>query len=215
MTYNEALEKLIQKDEEAKKIFDYEDRIYNIAVESATSRFNDANIKTENIHINNIQNGRIQLENIKKQKDTYMSEINKNLLNLTKEFEKNIFTVRPRLEESIGDAQKAIDKEIAEKEQRLIDLNENNARIIQSAENNLYSTYQEGYEKLRNNLSYYLEKYRVIEMDYIESNNASNDIINENNVVFGQALVELGKQKHMQTLESLLDINKKMLGEGE
>ena len=120
-TYEAALLHLDEKDEEAKKIFDYEDRIYAIAVESATARFNDANVKAENVHLNNMKQYQNQMEQAKQSLDNQEYNNNQQLLHLTKRFEKNIFTVRPRLEESIGGAQKQIDNQIAEKSIQLIE----------------------------------------------------------------------------------------------
>jgi|GEM_PF-1677784 len=213
--YNSTLKKLDEKDQEAKKIFDYEDRIYNIAVESATSRFNDANLRANNFHLNNVKQYRQEIENAKRNSERNQSEYNKDLLNLTKKFEKNIFTVRPRLEESIGDAQKAIDKAIKEKEQQLQDLVDNNKKIILSAETSLYTAFQEGYDRLYNNLQNYIEKYRVIEAEYIGENNKSNDVLNENNITFNSALFELAKNKHARVINDLQGIHKSISGEGE
>ncbi len=211
--YSNTLIKLQEKDLEAKKIFDYEDRIYNIAVESATARFNDANVKTNNRHLNNAKQYRNLIEKAKKDKERNLNDFNKELLALTKKFEKNIFTVRPRLEESIGDAQKAIDKEIAEKEQKLNELNESNNKIILAAETSLYTAFQEGYDRLNNNLTNYIEKYRVIEAEYITENNDSNDVLTTNNTTFSSALFELSKNKHTKTLNELISINRTMFGE--
>ena len=211
--YNQTLAKVDEKDTEAKKIFDYEDRIYNIAVESATSRFNDANIKTNNRHLNNVKLNRNNIEKAKKDKDLNINTLNKDLLNLTNKFEKNIFTVRPRLEESIGDAQKAIDKETQEKELKLNELTDNNNKLILAAETSLFTVFHEGYDRLNHNLSSYIEKYRVIEEEYIQINNKSNDVLNANNITFSNALFELNKDKHERTLQNLLDINTQILSE--
>ena len=211
--YNNTLQKLDDKDREAKKIFDYEDRIYNIAVESATSRYNDANVKSKNQHLNNIQAHRNNIDKANRDKENNLNKFNQELLDLTKSFEKNIFTVRPRLEESIGDAQKAIDKEINEKQLKLSELTERNDKIVLSAENSLYTTFTEGYDRLNNNLTNYIEKYRVIEEEYISDNHKSNNILKENNVTFSNALFEQSKMKHEKTLKELFAVNKIMLGE--
>jgi hypothetical protein len=211
--YEQTLTKVDNKDIEAKKIFDYEDRIYNIAVESATSRFNDANTKTDNRHLNNVKQNRNNIEKAKKDKEQNIDTLNKDLLNLTNKFEKNIFTVRPRLEESIGDAQKAIDKETQEKELKLNELTDNNNKLILAAETSLFTAFHEGYDRLNHNLSNYIEKYRVIEEEYIHINNNSNDVLNANNITFSNALFELNKDKHEKTLNDLLDINKQILSE--
>ena len=213
--YQLTLTKLNEKDQEAKKIFDYEDRIHNIAVESATARFNDANQKASNIHMNSVKQYRNEIEKAKHQKEQNILQFNRDLLALTKSFEKNIFTVRPRLEESIGDAQKAIDIEIKDKKQQLSDLIENNNKIILSAETRLYTAFQEGYDRLNNNLQNYIDKYRVIESKYIADNNQSNDVLNANNITFNNALFELGKNKHAKTLLDLKKVNQLMTGEGE
>lgn len=206
--YNKTLVKVDTKDTEAKKIFDYEERIYNIAVESATSRFNDATIKTDNRYLNSVKLSRNNIEQATKDKDISINALGKDLLNLTHKFEKNIFTVRPRLEESIGDAQKAIDKETQEKESKQNELTENNNKLVLAAETNLFTVFHEGYDRLNDNLATYIEKYRVIEEEYILTNNNSNDILDTNNIAFSNALFELNKDKHERTLNSLLEINK-------
>ncbi len=206
--FNQALNKLKDKDLEAKKIFDYEDRIYNIAVESATSRYNDSLIKAKNLHLNNVKQYNNKITKTTKEKDQKLKTFSKDLLKLTKQFEKNIFTVRPRLEESIGDAQKAIDHEIKEKEEHLNILTESNNKIILSAETTLFAAFQEGYDRLSNNLQNYIEKYRVIETEYLSEKDRSNNVLNSNNIAFNNALFELNKNKHAKTLKELLNLNK-------
>lgn len=213
--YDNTLLKLDEKDQEAKKIFDYEERIYNIAVESATSRFNDASTKIENRYFNQMKNYEAQRESTLKEKERNINTYNKTLIDLTNTFEKNIFTVRPRLEESIGDAQKAIDMEIKEKELKLAELSENNHKLILTIENALYTAFQEGYDRLNNNLSNYIDKYRLIEEEYIANNNRSNDVLNDNNIAFSNALFKLQKSKHERTLDTLLKINTNMVSEEE
>lgn len=204
--------RLDAKDAEAKKIFDYEDRIHNIAVESATSRFNDANIKAENVHLNNLKQYQRDLEQAKLDRDRRKDDYAQELKARTKDFEKNIFTVRPRLEESIGDAQKQIESQIAEKSEQKHDLLANNAKLVESAETALYSAFQEGYDKLRDNLRSYIDKYRVIEQEYLANNTQANDQITANNVAFSKALFELSKTKHQSTLKQLQDINQTLFG---
>lgn len=213
--YQTALQHLEDKDAEAQKIFDYEDRIYTIAVESATARFNDANIKGENLHLQNIKLYQNQTEQAKQDRDLGEHNNNQQLIQLTKQFEKNIFTVRPRLEESIGDAQKEIDNQIAEKMRQLDELSENNQRIIQSAEVSLYTSFQEGTDRLSDNLQNYIEKYRVIETEYHNSNTEANSIISQNNDAFSNSLFELSKNKHANTLQKLLEVNAMMYGKEE
>jgi hypothetical protein len=208
--YNIELKRLDQKDLEAKKIFDYEDRIHAIAVEAATARFNDANIKIENIHLNNVKQAESNIEQAKVQKEKQEHTFNEKLLELTRSFEKNIFSVRPRLEESIGDAQKEIERQIREKKTQLRDLEQNNRNIIQSAENSLFTAFQEGYDRLTDNLNTYIEKYRLIEQEYNNQNAQYNQTITTNNVQLGTALLELNKRKHQATLENLLIINNEM-----
>ncbi len=208
--YNETLIKLHEKDDEAKKIYEYEQRIYNIALETVTSRYNDANVKTENANFLSINANNQQVEKVNKDSEKYLRVLNQELLDLTKKFEKNIFTTRPRLEESIGDAQKAIEIEITAKEERLENLMDTHSRVTQSLENTLFTSFQDGYEKLILNLNYYLEKYKVIGDDYKASIDSSNVVISENNIIFTNALFELSNKKHNDIEQKLLEINKKI-----
>lgn len=205
--YNETLDKLAEKDREAKKIFDYEERIYNIAVETANSHYNDSMNKTENDHLLNIQKNNKARDDIAKNADNYLKEITKELLDLTSEFEKNIFTTRPKLEESIGDAQKEIDKESKEKEKRLKILLETHEKITTSLEDGLFTHFQDGYTKIQENLNSYLEKYKVFTDDYNSSISMSNDVISQNSIVFSSTLFDQSRKKFDSTLKKLLDIN--------
>ena len=205
--YKETTIRLGEKNSEAKKIFDYEERIYNIAIETANSRYNDSLNKTENGHLLNIKENNKDIDSVNKDAENFLKQINKDLLELTSKFEKNIFTTRPRLEESIGDAQKAIDKESKVKEKRLIELQDTHQKIALSLESSLYTFFQEGYEKLLQNLSFYLEKYKIIADEYNSSITTSNNVISDNNIVFANALFEQGKKKHTTTLNKLLEIN--------
>ena len=200
------------KEQESKKIFDYEDRIYNIAIESATARYNDALTKSANVHLNNVQQYKTMRQDAAKSLEQTEQQSNDDLLLQTKQFEQNIFTVRPRLEESIGDAQKEIDNRIAEKNEQLHDLRQSNERLITSAETRLFTAYQEGTDKLSDNLQNYIEKYRLIEEEFGHMNQGANQRIRNNSVRFSTALVELHKQKHAKTLEQLLAINADMFG---
>jgi len=205
--YNNTLRKLQNKDDEAKKIYEYEQRIFTIARETATSRFNDSNVKTENANFLNISSNNQLIETLKKDSEKLLRVMNQNLLDLTKKFEKIIFTTRPRMEELIGDAQKAIESEITLKEKRLSYLTDRHSKITQSLENNLYTSFQDGYEKLIRNLNYYLEKYKVIGDDYKSSITTSNVVISESNIAFANALFELANKKHKEMREKLLEIN--------
>ncbi len=208
--YKTTLIKLKEKDDEAKKIYEYENRIYTIALETAESRFNDANVKAENATFLNISANNQKIEKLKKDAEKHIQTLTRNLEAEIKTFEKKIFTTRPRLEESIGDAQKAIEIEIVAKEKRLKVLNETHEKINQSLENTLYTAFQEGYEQLIISLNYYLEKYKIIGDDYKLSIDNSNVIISENNISFANALFELGNKKHTQVKENLLQINTKI-----
>ncbi len=208
--YNKTLLKLKEKDDEAKKIYEYENRIYTIALETAESRFNDANVKAENATFLNISTNNQKIEKLKKDAEKQIRVLTHELEAKIKTFEKKIFTTRPRLEESIGDARKAIEIELVAKEKRLKLLNETHEKITQSLENTLYTAFQEGYEQLIISLNYYLEKYKIIGDDYKVSINNSNVIISENNISFANALFELGNKKHTQVKENLLQINTKI-----
>lgn len=205
--YNQTIAKLAEKDAEAEKIFDYEERIKNIGIETANSHYKDAMVKTENKYLLNIENNNKARNNIDKEADNYLQLINKELLDLTSKFEKNIFTTRPKLEESIGDAHKEINLESKEKEKRLKELNALHKKITSSLEERLFTHFNEGYEKIEQNLNYYLEQYKLLTDEYDSSVSVSSDVISNNNIVFANVLIEQGKKKHNDTKEKLLEIN--------
>jgi len=208
--YKTTLEQLHKKDQEAKKIYAYEEKIYNIALETANSRFNDANVKSENVNFSNINENNKKIKTLKSDSENYLKLLNQRLLDKTKHFENNIYTIHPKSEESIGIAQKAIEEEILIKTKRLQFLTETHANITQSLENNLYTAFQEGYEQLIYNLNTYLEKYKVIGDNYRSLLDSSNVIISENNIAFANALFELGSKKHEIVKRNLIQINTKI-----
>jgi hypothetical protein len=205
--YQDTLNRIDMKDTEAKKIYNYEDRIYNIAVDNATSRYNEANSKAKNIHIENAKAYHKHTIQAEKTVETNNKNYNKKLLVLTKQFERNIFTTRPRLEESIGDAQKEIDQETSEQKKLAEELLLHNEKLVDSCENILYTSFSEGYDKLQENLTTYIDKYRVIEQEFISKNQSANDSITTNNLSFSQALFEMSKNKHEKNVQELLNIN--------
>lgn len=213
--YEHTLARIDMKDTEAKKIFDYEDRIYNIAVGNATSRYNEANSKAKSIHDENLKTYRKHTVQAEKTVESNNKNYNKKLLALTKQFERNIFTTRPRLEESIGDAQKEIDQEMAEKNKVAKNLLLHNEKLLTSCENHLYTSFSEGYDKLQENLTTYIDKYRVIEQEFITKNENANESINTNNNAFSQALFEMSKNKHEKNVKALLEINQDISKEEE
>jgi hypothetical protein len=211
--YTSELEKMDSKDLEAKKIYDYEDRIYNIALSNATARLNEADKKANIVHTENSKIYQKHIENAKKMVDENSIKYNKQLLELSKQFERNIFTTRPRIEESIGDAQKEIDIEIIKKKEEYNRILEENNKLISSAATQLFANFNEGYEKLHNNVTDYIEKYKVIEQTYFEENNQSNQKIRDNFKHFSQTLFEMSKTKHKVNIIELERINSTMFNE--
>lgn len=208
--YIEKLEKLDNKDEEAKKIFEYEERIYNIALETAQTRYNEAIIKTNKAHDVTLKDLEKDRQIIETRSERNIERINQELVFATNEFEKNIFTTRPKFEESIGDAQRAIDDERQIKEQRKEELLEQNKVRTNAIESTLYTSFKEAYEKLQSNLDIYLDKYAIIEEEYKQSNNQANERIASNFDTYKNAINDLGVKKIEKTRKTLVKINENM-----
>lgn len=208
--YVELINQLEEKDLDAKKIFDYEERIYNIALEYAESRYNDTVTKTEQTHKIKVDDIVRDTQIINNTYEKNIERINKELVKATNEFEKNIFTVRPRLEESIGDAQKAIDEERIIKEKRKEELLDQIKIRTEAIENGLYTSFKETEEKLRDNLLYYLDKYDVIKEAYINKIHEVNEQIALNYENYNNALNKLGEEKITEVREDLTNLNLKI-----
>jgi hypothetical protein len=208
--YVELINQLEEKDLDAKKIFDYEERIYNIALEYAESRYNDTVTKTEQTHKIKVDDIVRDTQIINNTYEKNIERINKELVKATNEFEKNIFTVRPRLEESIGDAQKAIDEERIIKEKRKEELLDQIKIRTEAIENGLYTSFKETEEKLRDNLLYYLDKYDVIKEAYINKIHEVNEQIALNYENYNTALNKLGEEKITEVREDLTNLNLKI-----
>ena len=175
--YYARLQLLDKKDEESQRIFEYEDRIYNIALENAESRYQDQLEKIERAFQTDIQKLKDEIIFINEQAKRNIDHIAKELQTSTNEHEKNIFTVRPRFEESIGDAQKAIDDEKIVKLERRKELIDQNRKMTDQIEQIMFASFKEAYDKLKDNLDYYVEKYKIIEEDYFSKNKTSSATI--------------------------------------
>jgi hypothetical protein len=206
--YEITLQKLEDREIEAKKIFDYEDKIYKMALESAKSHYNDSLVKANNIHLKSINHLRTMIGSIQKNHEKKITELQDSLKDKTKTFENNIYSVRPKLEESIIQAQKEIDKKLSDKSQRLHYLEAHNQELSRSAETALYRSYQDGSDKLKLSLLHYIDKYRLIEEEYREMNKQINDLIHINNDEVGTSLITLHEEKHNIVLTKLQELNK-------
>jgi len=205
--YQKSLNKLNEKESEAKKIFDYGENIYNTALKTADSRYQDSLKKADNTHSLNVEQCKQDIDNVDITAEKFLKQLNNEMVDLTSQFGKKMTTATPSLEESIGGAQKAIDKECIVKEKRLEELLDTQQKITLSLENNVFTHFQEGYEQLLQNLGFYLDKYKLIADAYDSTIAASNNVICENNIVFTNVLIEAGKKKRDVLIENLLSIN--------
>lgn len=203
--YYNKLSLLEDKEQEGKKIFEYEERIYNIALENIETRYNDTINKAKQA-IQKLQQDRKDNELIiKRQAERNKERYNKELINLTNEFEKNIFTVRPKYEESIIDAQKAIEAERDIKLDRRKELIILNRKMTAAIESDMYKAFKDTYEKLQANLNYYSEKYKIIEQEFFKQNDESGKriidiqqrlykrVLHQENSKFERVIKELNK----------------------
>jgi hypothetical protein len=208
--YEDMLRQLDRKTQEAAKIFAYEERIHGIAVDSATARYNDALVKSESAHLNNVEQYRIQRAATSQQRSNLEAELDAKLREKTKIFERNIFTVRPRLEESIGGAQKEIDLQIEQRTRELEQRQQENERLVDSAETALFATYQDSTDKLSNNLQRYIEKYRLIEEEFDHAQTEGNQLVRDTHKTFADSLRTIFFSRHTRTLEQLQAINARL-----
>ena len=105
--------------------------------------------------------------------------------------------------------------QIKEKKQRLLELEKQNNDIIQSAENNLFATFNKGFERLNKALDVYLDKVKVVENEMYTTVQNVNEAISENNLAFEQSIYEISKKKHSEVLQQMLQTNQTMLGREE
>lgn len=208
--YNETLLKLEQKDLEAEKIYEYEERIYKIALETAESRFNETVSKASKVHERTRDEQLQSIQTVKDIAERNIERINRELLDLTSKHEKNIFTVRPRFEESIGDAQRAIEDEAKIKIARRAELLEQNTLRTSSIEESLERTFSETITLLEENLQNYKSTYQDIEQEYKQSIDLANNQINNGHNQFMDSLYNLGKTKIEKIQKRMSELNKKL-----
>lgn len=209
-TYESRLAKLNDNDSEAQKIFNYEERIYNIANETANARYIDSFQKISNLHSLNEKEHQKKISKIIQETKIFIAQEKEKLLKQTTIFENNIFTVRPRLEEAIGDAQKSIEKDIIDKIQRRNSLLEKVDQKLEQLHNNKYLAYDNLFERIDSVMQENMEKYKELYLEYNQTNDNFNTSINETVSKFRQSLFELSKDKHEVTTKDLMKVNEKL-----
>jgi uncharacterized protein (UPF0262 family) len=207
--YKQEEQQLITKEQEAEKIYEYEGRIYQIACETAESRYNETIEKANKANDLMKQDFTSSITTIKEIAKRNIERINKELIDKTNEFEKNIYTVRPRFEESIGDAQKAIDEKQTNMLQRKQELEEMNQVMTSTLTNGLHQTFNDAYEQLEQNLQFYVDKHSLIKDQYSSALEDSNQAVEAIQDSLQQTLITLGEKKVEQTIKQLQDVNNK------
>lgn len=210
-TYDSRLAKLNENDSEAHKIFNYEERIYNIANETANARYIDSFQKISNLHSLNEKEHQKKISKIIQETKVFLTLEKSKLLKQTTIYENNIFTVRPRLEESIGDAHKSIEKDIIDKIVRRNSLLERVDQTLEQLHNNKYLSYHNLFERIDTVLQDNMEVYNKIYNDYSNANDSFNSEISEAVSKYRKSLFELSKSKHQTTVTDLMKVNKKIL----
>ncbi|MFK5884223.1 MAG: hypothetical protein QM489_07805 [Candidatus Izemoplasma sp.] len=204
------MNKLDTNDQEAQKIFNYEERIYNIAIETANARYIDSFQKISNLHSLNDKEHQKRISRVNQEIKEFFELKKHLLLKETTIYENNIFTVRPRLEESIGDAQRSIEKDIITKIKRRNSLLNLVDETLINLQNNKHLTYHDLYEQLDTLLTNNTLKYQALYQLFNTENNEVNNIIELTVSEFKTALFKLSKIKHERTVKDLMVINKNL-----
>lgn len=208
--YYAHLKTLDEKDEESLKIYEYEQRIYNIALENAETRYNDiitkADISIDRKTQENKESGYL-VESIYTRNQ---ERITKELKDATSEFEKNIFTTRPKYEESITEARKAIEDEQKIKLKRRKELIDLNRKMTKSINNQLTTSYRTTYDLLRENLNFYIDKFKIIQEEYFNNNISQNKDLIQKLTTFRNELFTNITTKFDKNSKNLQEINQKL-----
>ncbi|MCF7925994.1 MAG: hypothetical protein K9L74_00260 [Candidatus Izimaplasma sp.] len=195
-SYDRRSKELDAKDEEAKRIFSYEERIYNVSIESAKSRLNDAKLKTENVHLSNLEMYKDQRRQLKQERTNKVNEINNALKEKTKNFEESVFRIRPKLEESDLTAKKNIELEIEKKQTRLSDLKTENRNILETANNRANMIFVQSVNDLDKSYDVYLSDYKKLKRNFNQAIKENNQAISDNINDITKDLYAFREQKH-------------------
>jgi predicted transglutaminase-like cysteine proteinase len=210
LQFESSIKLLEEKDEEAEKVYDYEGRIYQLALDTNESKYNETvqkAMKATNILRGN-SNDSVQTVNEIAERN--IERINKELLKETTQYENSLYTVRPRYEESIGNAQRAIDDKANIEKQRKSELIKLHNSRTSAIEEDLNTGFEYSYKTLQNNLNAYIKDYKEIEDQYKLSILSANEVISKSHSRFVRALYELGKQKIDKTNKRMSEINDKL-----
>jgi hypothetical protein len=205
--YEEKMRNINEQTEETKRIFAYEERIFEIAKNSAESRYQDALIQAKTVFQNNKKQYESKRLEIKRRYENKQKQIHDEFLEINRQHEQNIFTIRPRIEESMGDAKKEIEQQIQEKRKRFEELQKRNQSIQNNAQKTLRTTYHDIIDRLEVILQNYSEKYRLIDEEFEEKKENTNKQIRDDNSAFASSLLIANAMRHEALLKDLLSIN--------
>jgi len=208
--YESSIKMFEEKDKETEKIYDYEGRIYQLALDTAESKYRETVNKAKKATTILRGNSSDSVQTINEIAERNIERINKELLEETTKYENNLYTVRPRYEESIGDAQRAIEDKANLQNQRKTELIKQHKASTKVIEDELHASFEKSYKTLQNNLNSYIEEYGKIEDAYKQSILSANEVISKSHSRFVQALYELGKQKIDKTNQRMSEINDKL-----
>ena len=208
--YTNKQNKLDLNKNETDKIFDYEERIYNIAKETSKSKYEDQLVKTANVHQTNIQKNNQLIEEHKNNFKRLKKEYKEDLRVKTTVYENNIFTVRPRIEEAIGDKLIDLENDIRIRKQRLIDIKSEINRLIEEINTQKLNHLHESFTKLNTTSEYGIKDYQAIYQKFSQNLLENSKTINDTIASFKNALFELSKNKHSKTVVELMKINESM-----
>jgi len=208
--YESSIKLFDEKDKETEKIYDYEGRIYQLALDTAESKYRETVNKAKKATNVLRGNSSDSVQTVNEIAERNIERINKELIKETTEFENNLYTVRPRYEESIGDAQRAIDDKANLQKQRKTKLIRQHNSSTKVIEDELHTSFEKAYRTLQENLNSYIIEYGDIENQYKQSILSANEVISKSHSRFVQALYELGKTKIDKTNKRMSEINDKL-----
>jgi hypothetical protein len=211
-TYQENIHKLEQKDQEAKTILDYEERILKMALEAAEYRFKDSTEKAENVYLAAVQRldqKAIHITEDKTETDRAIEQTLKDLYS-----QQDSFANKNDIKDQIQMVKQEINVDISNKRLERDDLEQKIQDIITSSETVLFASLDEAKQTIELNLEMYFNECQANSSQATDLNEEDHAVMMKHYQAVKDALYVMKETKHKDTLSQLEKTNQKIFGKG-
>lgn len=209
--YRQQVAILDQKDEEAKHILDFEEKIKTMTLEASVFKYKDAYEKAKNAYqgtLQGIDKSEIHIKNELNEADKTVDQTLKKLFKEQDSFA-NKNSIKDDIQSATQDLNIKLSKKKLEKERLMLKVQD----LISTAETRMFTSIEQAKQVLTLNLEKYVVDCENNDFDAL--NDKDRQIMDAHFTTVREAIHQLKQDKHKATLAALVATNEKIFGEEE